>query len=288
VIATRGAAPNIRLIPRLDIKGPNLVKGIHLEGLRVLGRPADFARTYYLEGADELLFVDIVASLYQRNQLLPIILETAKEMYIPLTVAGGLRSLQDIRSVLRAGADKAALNTAAIRQPELISEAALAFGSSTVVVSIEAKKRPDGSYEAYTDCGRERTGREVVAWAQEAESRGAGEILITSIDREGTGAGFDLELTELVTSAVSLPVVASGGAGRKEDVVALAKGSDFILAQQFRHRLRLCRSSSSHYVLCERVVPYRYLFLSSGCLALYGLCVLALMRSSRNCRVIRS
>jgi len=216
----------MRLIPRLDIKGPNLVKGVHLEGLRVLGRPADFARTYYLEGADELLFVDIVASLYQRHQLLPIILETAKEMYIPLTVAGGLRSLEDIRSVLRAGADKAALNTAAIRQPELIGEAALAFGSSTVVISIEAKKRPDGSYEAYTDCGRERTGREVAAWAHEAESRGAGEILITSIDREGTGAGFDLELIELVTSAVSLPVVVSGGAGRKEDVVALAKASD--------------------------------------------------------------
>jgi imidazole glycerol-phosphate synthase subunit HisF len=219
-------APNTRLIPRLDIKGTNLVKGVHLEGLRVLGRPADFARTYYLEGADELLFVDIVASLYQRNQLLPLILETAREMYIPMTVAGGLRSLDDIRSVLRAGADKAALNTAAVRQPELISEAALAFGSSTVVVSIEAKKRPNGSYEVYTDCGRERTGREVVAWAREAASRGAGEILITSIDGEGTGGGFDLELTELVASAVSLPVVASGGAGRKEDVVALANACD--------------------------------------------------------------
>jgi cyclase len=226
VKSSRSGVANTRLIPRLDIKSTNLVKGIHLEGLRVLGRPADFALAYYLEGADELLFVDIVASLYQRNQLLPLILETAKQMYIPLTVAGGLRSLDDIRSVLRAGADKAALNTAAIRQPELISEAALAFGSSTVVVSIEAKKRPDGSYEAYTDCGRERTGREVAAWAREAESRGAGEILITSVDREGTGSGFDLELTELVTSAVSLPVVASGGAGRKEDVVALASASD--------------------------------------------------------------
>src|SRR6185436_10494466 len=145
----------IRIIPRLDIKGPNLVKGIHLEGLRVLGRPGDFARAYYLEGADELLFVDVVASLYQRNQLLPLVLETAREMYIPLTVAGGLRSLDDIRSVLRAGAD----------------EAALAFGSSTIVVSIEAKERPDGSYEAYTDCGRERTGREVADWAAEAARR---------------------------------------------------------------------------------------------------------------------
>lgn len=218
--------PNTRIIPRLDIKGPNLVKGIHLEGLRVLGRPADFARAYYLEGADELLFVDIVASLYQRNQLLPLILETAREMYIPLTVAGGLRSLDDIRSVLRAGADKAALNTAAIGRPDLISEAAMAFGSSTVVVSIEAKRRPDGTYEAYTDCGREHTGREVAAWAREAESRGAGEILITSIDREGTGNGFDLELVEMVARAVSVPVVVSGGAGRTHHVVDLVRSID--------------------------------------------------------------
>jgi imidazole glycerol-phosphate synthase subunit HisF len=223
---SRAQRPNTRIIPRLDIKGPNLVKGIHLEGLRVLGKPADFARAYYLEGADELLFVDIVASLYQRNQLLPLILETAKEMYIPLTVAGGLRSLDDIRSVLRAGADKAALNTAAVRRPELIGEAAGAFGSSTVVVSIEAKKRPDGSYEAYTDCGRERTGREVAAWAREAESRGAGEILITSVDREGTGNGFDLELVDSVTHAVSVPVVVSGGAGKKQDVVDLVRSED--------------------------------------------------------------
>jgi cyclase len=218
--------PNTRIIPRLDIKGPSLVKGIHLEGLRVLGRPADFARAYYLEGADELLFVDIVASLYQRNQLLPLILETAREMYIPLTVAGGLRSLDDIRSVLRAGADKAALNTAAIRRPDLVGEAAVAFGSSTVVLSIEAKKRSDGTYEAYTDCGRERTGREVAAWAREAESRGAGEILVTSIDREGTGGGFDIELTQIIAKAVSVPVVASGGAGKKEDVVDLVRSTD--------------------------------------------------------------
>jgi cyclase len=218
--------PNTRLIPRLDIKGSSLVKGIHLEGLRVLGRPADFARAYYLEGADELLFVDIVASLYQRNQLLPLILETAREMYIPLTVAGGLRSLDDIRSVLRAGADKTALNTAAIRRPELIGEAAVAFGSSTVVVSIEAKKRPDGSYEAYTDCGRERTGREVAAWAREAESRGAGEILITSIDREGTGNGFDPELVDIIARAVSVPVVVSGGAGKAAHVVDVVGATD--------------------------------------------------------------
>jgi cyclase len=226
VNASNAPGPNIRLIPRLDIKGSNLVKGIHLEGLRVLGRPADFARAYYLEGADELLVVDIVASLYQRNQLLPLLLDTAKEMYIPLTVAGGLRSLDDIRGVLRAGADKAALNTAAIRRPDLITDAALAFGSSTVVVSIEAKQQPDGHYEAYVDCGRERTGREVADWARDAERRGAGEILVTSVDREGTGGGFDLALVEIVANAVSLPVVASGGAGRKDDVVELVQKTD--------------------------------------------------------------
>ena len=210
---------NTRIIPRLDVKSATLVKGIHLEGLRVLGRPADFAQAYYVEGADELLFVDIVASLYQRNQLLPLIMETAKEMYIPLTVAGGLRSLDDIRAVLRAGADKVALNTAAVRDPNLITSAALAYGSSTVVVSIEAKRRPDGTYEAYTDCGRERTGLEVGAWAGEAEKRGAGEILVTSVDREGTGGGFDIGLIELVSGVVTVPVVACGGAGKKEDVV---------------------------------------------------------------------
>lgn len=215
--------PNTRIVPRLDIKSTNLVKGIHLEGLRVLGQPAEFARTYYDEGADELLFVDIVASLYQRNQLLPLILDTAKQMYIPFTVAGGLRSLDDIRAVLRAGADKVALNTAAVRDHGLISEAARAFGSSTIVVSIEAKKRSDGRYEAYTDCGRERTGLEAAAWAKEAEARGAGEILVTSVDREGTGDGFDVALVELVSDAVTVPVVASGGAGKKDDVVDLVR-----------------------------------------------------------------
>jgi cyclase len=212
---------NTRVIPRLDVKGENLVKGIHLEGLRVLGRPADFARAYYLEGADELLFVDIVASLYQRNQLLPLIRDTAKKMYIPLTVAGGLRSLDDIRAVLRAGADKIALNTAAVRDPGLITAAARAYGSSTVVVSIEAKRRADGHYEPYTDCGRERTGLDAAAWAAEAEARGAGEILITSVDREGTGAGFDLGLVESISRAVSVPVVACGGAGKASDVADL-------------------------------------------------------------------
>lgn len=209
---------NHRIIARLDIKGPNLVKGIHLEGLRVLGKPEDFAEYYYRSGADELMYMDIVASLYNRNSLHDIISRTAKHIFIPLTVGGGLRSIDDIRAVLRAGADKVALNTAAMKNPDIIREAALKFGSSTIVVSIEAKRHTDGSYEAYIDNGREKTGVEVVAWAKRVVALGAGELVVTSIDREGTGQGYDLELTRMVAETVSVPVIACGGAGKKDDV----------------------------------------------------------------------
>lgn len=209
---------NIRIIPRLDIKGPNLVKGIHLEGLRVLGRPEQFARYYYEEGADELVYVDVVASLYNRNSLHDIIERTAREIFIPLTVGGGLRTLDDIRNVLRAGADKVSLNTAAIKNPPIIREASRRFGSSTILVSIEAIRQTDGRYLAYTDNGREHTGVEVLSWAKRVEELGAGEIMLTSIDREGTGKGFDLELTAAVSRAVTIPVIACGGAGEIEHV----------------------------------------------------------------------
>jgi imidazole glycerol-phosphate synthase subunit HisF len=205
-----------RIIPRLDVKGANLVKGIHLEGLRVLGKPEIFARHYYEQGADELLFMDVVASLYGRNSLLDLIERTASEIFIPLAVGGGLRTLEDIRAVLRAGADKVTLNTAAVRRPELISQAARRFGSSTIVVSIEAIRRSDGSYEAYTDNGRERSGLEAVAWAVRAAEMGAGELVITAIDREGTGRGYDL--TRRIAQAVPVPVIACGGAGSVEHV----------------------------------------------------------------------
>ncbi len=210
---------NIRIIPRLDIKGPNLVKGIHLEGLRVLGKPEDFARYYYENGADELFFQDTVASLYDRNSLHEIITKTAREIFIPLTVGGGLRTIDDIRDVLRAGADKVALNTAAIKNPEFIREASLRFGSSTIVVAIEAIKDADGTYKAFTDNGREYTGLEVVSWAKKAEELGAGEIVITSVDKEGTGEGYDLELIRLVSEAVGVPVIAHGGANSLENIV---------------------------------------------------------------------
>jgi len=209
---------NIRIIPRLDIKGPNLVKGIHFEGLRVLGKPEHFARYYYENGADELIYMDAVASLYGRNSLLDIVEKTAREIFIPLTVGGGLRSIDDIRAVLRAGADKVSLNTAAIACPDLIHEASRAFGSSTIVVSIEAIRKPDGTYEAYVNYGRDRTDIDVFEWAVRAVELGAGELMVTSINKEGTGEGFDLELTRRIAESVSVPVIAGGGAGKINDV----------------------------------------------------------------------
>jgi imidazole glycerol-phosphate synthase subunit HisF len=209
---------NIRIIPRLDIKGPNLVKGIHFEGLRVLGKPEHFARYYYENGADELIYMDAVASLYGRNSLLDIVERTAREIFIPLTVGGGLRSIDDIRTVLRAGADKVSLNTTAIACPDLIHKASRTFGSSTIVVSIEAIRKQDGSYEAYVNYGRDRTEIDVFEWAVRAEEMGAGELMVTSINREGTGDAFDLELTRRIAESVSIPVIAGGGAGRVNDV----------------------------------------------------------------------
>lgn len=212
-------AKNIRVIARLDIKGPNLVKGIHLEGLRVLGKPESFARYYYEHGADELVYMDVVASLYERNSLLPIVQRTSREIFIPLTVGGGLRSVDDIRVALRSGADKVSLNTAAVLRPELISEAACRFGSSTITISIEAKRLAEGRYEVFTDNGRNRTGIDVFEWAVRVATLGAGEILLTSIDQEGTGRGFDIDLVRTVAQSVSIPVIACGGAGSGGDVV---------------------------------------------------------------------
>ncbi|MBI3318262.1 MAG: imidazole glycerol phosphate synthase subunit HisF [Candidatus Omnitrophica bacterium] len=238
----------VRIIPRLDIKGPNLVKGIHLEGLRVLGTPEEFARHYYREGADELLYMDVVASLYGRNSLLEVIERTSREIFIPLTVGGGLRTLEDIRRVLRAGADKVAINTAALQRPEFIREAARRFGSSTVVVSIEAIRESSGRYEAYTDNGRQRTGVDAFEWARQAASLGAGELMVTSIDREGTGKGFDLELTRTIAESLDIPVIACGGAGRREhliEVVREGKADAVCLASMLHyHRVRLAPEGS--------------------------------------------
>jgi cyclase len=212
-----------RIIPRLDIKGPNLVKGIHLEGLRVMGDPAEHALRYYREGADELVYIDIVASLYERNNLIDVVERTASQIFVPLTVGGGIRRLDDINQLLRAGADKVAINTAAVRRPEIISEASRMFGAQCIVLSIEAKRRPQGGWEALTDNGREHTGLDAVEWAKRGIDLGAGELLVTSVDMEGTRKGMDLELICALGPSLGVPVIACGGPGNIEHV---AKGFD--------------------------------------------------------------
>lgn len=205
--------PNVRLIARLDIKGPNLIKGVHLEGLRVVGDPQEYARRYYEQGADELIYIDIVASLYGRSKLTEIVRRAAHDVFVPMTVGGGIRNIDDARDLLRAGADKIAINTAGVRRPELITEVSRRFGSQAMVLSIEAKQQAPGRWEVFTDCGRERSGVDAVEWARRGVELGAGEILVTSIDREGTRKGFDNELVKAVSAAVTVPVIASGGFG---------------------------------------------------------------------------
>jgi cyclase len=213
---------HLRIIARLDIKGPNLIKGIHLEGLRVVGDPSEHAVRYYKEGADELLFIDIVASLYQRNNLSDIIKRAADQVYVPITVGGGIRSLADVATMMMSGADKVAINTAAIARPQLVSEVAGRYGSQCMVLSVEAKRVAPGKWEAYTDNGRERTGKDVVEWVKQAVDLGAGEVLLTSVDQEGTRKGFDVPLVQQVCDAVNVPVTASGGFGKAEDLASIA------------------------------------------------------------------
>lgn len=209
----------IRLIARLDIKGPNLIKGIHLEGLRVIGSPNEHALRYYQQGIDELIYMDCVASLYGRNHLGEIIRSAAQDIFVPLTVGGGIRSVDDVTQILRAGADKVAVNTAAVGNPGLISEISRVFGNQCMVLSIEAKQVGHGQWQVFTDNGREYTGLDVIAWAKRGVELGAGEILLTSIDREGTRKGFDIDLLKAVTDAVTVPVIASGGMGEAEDLI---------------------------------------------------------------------
>nr|WP_321514095.1 imidazole glycerol phosphate synthase cyclase subunit [uncultured Pseudodesulfovibrio sp.] len=242
---------NFRIIPRLDIKGPNLVKGINFEGLRVLGKPEDFALHYYENGADELFFQDAVASLYDRNSLHDIIKKTSSQIFIPLCVGGGLRNVADIREVLRAGADKVSINTEAIKRPEFIQEASVAFGSSTIVVSIEAIKRNNGSWEALIEYGRETTQVNALKWAKIAEELGAGELMVTSIDQEGTGKGYDLELVKAIATSVSIPVIAGGGCGNPQDVAQViiegkADAVSMASALHYKTMDALMKKSTSH------------------------------------------
>ncbi len=210
---------NIRLIARLDVKGENLIKAIHLEGLRVIGSPNEYALKYYQQGADELIYMDCVASLYGRNNILEIVKDAAKNIFIPMTVGGGIRTIEDVTQILRSGADKVAINTGVVTNPRLITEVARKFGSQCMVLSIEAKQVSQNHWEVYTENGREKTGLDVVEWAKKSVANGCGEILLTSVDREGTRQGFDVDLVLAVTSEVNVPVVASGGMGKPNDLL---------------------------------------------------------------------
>ncbi len=230
----------LRLIARLDIKGTNLIKGIHLEGLRVIGSPNEHALRYYLQGADELIYMDCVASLYGRNHLADVVKAAAKDIFVPMTVGGGIRSVDDATDILRAGADKVAVNTAAVANPQLITNIARRFGSQCMVLSIEAKQvRPD-QWEVYTDNGRDRTGLDVIDWVRRGVGMGAGEILLTSVDREGTRKGFDIALVKAVTAEVSVPVIASGGMGKPEDLIEVVcnGGADAVAMADILHYKR--------------------------------------------------
>ncbi len=228
---------NLRLIARLDIKGPNLIKGVHLEGLRVVGSPAEYAVRYYLQGIDELIYMDCVATLYGRNQLSEIILSAAKDVFVPMTVGGGIRSVDDVKQMLRVGADKVAVNTAAVANPQLISEISRRFGSQCMVLSVEAKQVGKDHWEVLTNNGRERTGLDVVEWVKRGVALGAGEVLLTSVDREGTRKGFDVALVQAVTSAVSVPVIASGGMGKPEHLIDVVRvgGADAVAMADVLH-----------------------------------------------------
>lgn len=215
----------LRVIARLDIKGPNVVKGMRMEGLRIIGTPGDLARGYYREGCDEIIFLDTVASLYGRDNIMSVVAQAAKDVFVPMTAGGGVRSLDDVKCLLRSGADKVAINTAAIECPKFLSEAANAFGSQCVVLSVHGKRRSDGTWEAYTNNGRERSGRDVLDWVAQAETLGAGEVLISSVDHDGVKRGFDADLIAAVRSRVRIPVIAASGAGTAEHVTAMLGAS---------------------------------------------------------------
>tara|TARA_X000000368_G_scaffold183440_1_gene144862 strand:- start:965 stop:1720 length:756 start_codon:yes stop_codon:yes gene_type:complete len=216
----------MRLIARLDIKNQNLIKTINLEGLRVLGNPNKFAKKYYLDGADELIFMDLVASLYNRNNLHEIIKMISNFIFIPVTVGGGVRSINDALNLFNSGADKIAINTGAIKSPELLNDLIKRFGSQAIVLSIEAKKRDNDFWEVYTESGRQETGVNVLDWVRKCDKIGVGEFLLTSIDNEGTGKGFDIDLANQVTKATNIPIILSGGFGKVKDIIDASKVCD--------------------------------------------------------------
>lgn len=247
-----------RIIPCLDVHEGRVVKGTNFVNLRDAGDPVELAALYDREGADELVFLDISASAEGRETMVDVVRRTAEQVFIPFTIGGGLRRVEDIRKVLRAGADKVSLNTSAVQTPGLIEEGAHAFGSQCIVVAIDARQTRPGAWEVYIHGGRTPTGKDVLQWAEEVERLGAGEILLTSMNRDGTKNGYDLELTRAVSRAVSLPVIASGGVGTLEH---LAEGltigeADAVLAASIFHYQEYSIGEAKAY-LEERGIPVR-------------------------------
>ncbi len=249
-----------RIIPCLDVDGGRVVKGVRFVDLVDAGDPVEVAKAYNEEGADELVFLDITASSDRRDTVVDMVRRVAEQVFIPFTVGGGIRSVDDMRRILREGADKVSVNTAAVEHPELIREGAEKFGRQCIVIAIDAKRRPDGSgWNVFVKGGREDTGLDAVEWAKRAVSLGAGEVLLTSMDADGTKKGYDIGLTKAVSSAVDVPVIASGGAGKSEDFYqALTEGgADAALAASLFHFNELSIGEVKQY-LDERKVPVRW------------------------------
>lgn len=248
-----------RIIPCLDVHNGRVVKGTNFVNLRDAGDPVELAALYDREGADELVFLDITASSEGRETMVDVVRRTAEQVFIPFTIGGGLRTIEDIRRILRAGADKVSLNTSAVQNPRLIEEGAHAFGSQCIVVAIDARQKQSDSWEVYIHGGRTPTGKDVLEWVEEVERLGAGEILLTSMDRDGTKNGYDLELTRAVSRAISLPVIASGGVGSLEHLAeGLTAGeADAALAASIFHYREYSIADAKQY-LEARKIPVRW------------------------------
>jgi imidazole glycerol-phosphate synthase subunit HisF len=250
-----------RVIPCLDVTNGRVVKGTKFLDLRDAGDPVECAKVYDRQGADELVFLDITASSDGRDTMISVVERTADECFMPLTVGGGIRTVHDFRTMLRAGADKVSVNTSALQRPELLTESALAFGSQCVVLAVDAKRDGPGKWRVYTHGGRNPTERDAIEWVLEAEKRGAGEILLTSMDADGTHGGYDLELTRAVSEAVSIPVIASGGAGELEHLAEVLEHgkADAVLAASIFHFGKFTVSDAKAH-LASRGLPVRIPF----------------------------
>ena len=240
-----------RLIARLDIKNKNLIKGINLEGLRKIGDPYHFANNYYKNNIDEILFIDCVASLYKRNSLIDVIKFVTKNIFVPITVGGGIRSVKDVEKLLNAGSDKITINTFAVEKPIILKEISRIYGSQCLVLSVPAKKIKEGKWEVYTNGGREKTGLDVIDWIKKSIQLGIGEILLTSIDQEGTRNGFDLDLLRSVSRFSTVPIIASGGAGKLEHIKSAFNFADAVAIADMLHYKRFSISKIKKYLKNE-------------------------------------